>query len=31
MTYIKDQQHEFQELADWVIDQTKKAGAKTAE
>ena len=23
-----DQQKEFQELADWVIDQTKKAGAK---
>src|SRR5665648_637744 len=27
MSYIKDQQKGFQELADWVIDQTKKAGA----
>jgi len=24
----KDQQQDFRELADWVIDQTKKAGAK---
>lgn len=27
MSNIKDQQQEFQELAAWVIDQTKKAGA----
>ena len=27
MTYIKDQQLNFRDLADWVIDQTKKAGA----
>jgi len=27
MTYNKDQQLNLQELADWVIDQTKKAGA----
>jgi PmbA protein len=28
MTYIKDQQLSFRDLADWVIDQTKKAGAQ---
>jgi PmbA protein len=28
MSYEKDQQQEFQELAGWVIDQTLKAGAK---
>lgn len=28
MSNIADQQKEFQELAGWVIDQTKKAGAK---
>lgn len=28
MSKIGNQQKEFQELADWVIDQTKKAGAK---
>jgi PmbA protein len=27
MSYEKNNQKEFQELADWVIDQTKKAGA----
>ncbi len=27
MTYIKDQQLNFRDLADWVIDRTKKAGA----
>jgi len=27
MSFIKDQQQEFRELADWVIDQTKMAGA----
>ena len=27
MKYNKDQQLNFRELADWVIDQTKKAGA----
>jgi PmbA protein len=27
MNYKKDQQQEFRELAAWVIDQTKKAGA----
>lgn len=28
MSYNKNNQKEFQELADWVIDQTKKAGVK---
>jgi len=28
MSYNNNNQKEFQELADWVIDQTKKAGAK---
>lgn len=28
MSYEKDQQKEFQELAEWVTDQAKKAGAK---
>lgn len=28
MSYENNNQKEFQELADWVIDQTKKAGAK---
>src|SRR5665647_2581418 len=28
MSYKNNNQQEFQELADWVIDQTKKAGAK---
>jgi len=28
MSYTSNNQQEFQELADWVIDQTKKAGAK---
>src|SRR5512145_1284788 len=28
MSYMKDQQQEFRELASWVIDQTLKAGAK---
>ena len=28
MSYMKDQQQEFRELAGWVIDQTIKAGAK---
>lgn len=28
MKYANDQQQEFRELADWVIDQTKKAGAQ---
>jgi PmbA protein len=28
MSYKKDQQQEFRELANWVIDQTKQAGAK---
>lgn len=27
MTYIPIQQKEFRELADWVVDMTKKAGA----
>ena len=27
MSYENKNQKEFQELADWVIDQTKKAGA----
>lgn len=27
MSYKKDQQQEFRELANWVIDQTKQAGA----
>lgn len=28
MKYSNDQQEEFRELADWIIDQTKKAGAQ---
>jgi len=28
MSNYKDQQQDFRELAGWVIDQTKKAGAK---
>ncbi|MGC1390758.1 MAG: metallopeptidase TldD-related protein [Bacteroidales bacterium] len=28
MTYLKEQQLNFRDLAEWVIDQTKKAGAQ---
>jgi PmbA protein len=28
MNNFKDQQHQFSELADWIIEQTQKAGAK---